>query len=179
MDNKIKTYAGFWQRAKAFLFDYAGIVLYLGVITGLFAFLNLSMDVSQVFFGDRITAQRSGFLIITLPIALYFILGESSPRQGTWGKARMRLRVTNRKGGRIGFWKALARTALKFIPWELSHTLIWEIRFSTELDSALINIGFALVYILVGLNIALIIMTKTKQSLYDLFAGTYVVRNKQ
>lgn len=174
MDGKLKSYAGFRQRTKAFLFDYAGVVLYLGFITGLFAFFNLSTDISQVYFGDRTTAQLSGFLTVTLPIALYFTLGESSLRQATWGKLRMRLIVTNHNGDRIGFWRALTRTVLKFVPWELSHTLIWEIRFSTELDPTTINIGFALVYVLIGLNIASLALSKTKQTLYDFLAGTYV-----
>ncbi len=40
----------------------------------------------------------------------------------------------------------------------------------------MITYGFALVYLLVGLNIASLIMTKKHQTIYDLLAKTYVVK---
>jgi uncharacterized RDD family membrane protein YckC len=175
MDEAMKTYAGFWQRAKAFAFDYMGIVLYLAFIAGLFVFVNSFTDISQRLFANRVLAQTSAFLLVTFPITMYFAIGESSAKQDTWGKRRMGLKVVDRGGNRIGFWRAFARTLLKFIPWELSHTLIWQINFSTGSFPAFINYGFALVYILIGLNIASLVMTKTKQTLYDFLAGTFVV----
>jgi uncharacterized RDD family membrane protein YckC len=175
MENGMKNHAGFLIRAKAFLFDYAGILLYLGFVTGLFILLNLTMDVSQILFGDRFTGQFSGLMTVTLPVVLYFALSESSSRQATWGKSRMRLKVVTLSGGRIGFWRSLARALLKFAPWELAHTLIWEVRFTTGLDPAMINIGLALVYALIGLNLASLALSKKKQTLYDLLAGTYVI----
>lgn len=175
----MKNHAGFLIRAKAFLFDYVGILLYLGFVTGLFVLFNLTTDVSQILFRDRITAQLAGFMTVTLPVVLYFTLSESSPKQATWGKSRMRLKVVTCSGYRIGFWRALTRALLKFAPWELAHTLIWEIRFSTGLDPVMINVGFALVYGLIGLNLASLVMSKTKQTLYDLLAGTYVIESEQ
>ena len=171
----MKPYAGFWQRAKAFAFDYMCIVLYLVFIIGLLAFINSSTNIAQRFFADRVLAQASAFLLVTFPITMYFAIGESSAKQATWGKRRMGLKVVGRDGNRIGFWRAFARTLLKFIPWELSHTLIWEINFSTGSFSTYINYGFALVYVLIGLNIASLVTTKTKQTLYDFLAGTFVV----
>jgi len=175
MDDVMKPYSGFWQRAKAFAFDYMGIVLYLVFIMGLFAFINSSTNIAQRLFADRVLAQASAFLLVTFPITMYFAIGESSAKQATWGKRRVGLKVVDRNGNRIGFWRAFTRTLLKFIPWELSHTLIWEISFSTESFPAFINYGFALVYILIGLNIASLVITKTKQTLYDFLTGTFVV----
>ena len=77
---------------------------------------------------------------------------------------------------RISLWSSLARTALKFIPWKLSHTLIWNIYFSPESNSNLVNYGFVLVYVLIGLNLASLILTKKHQTIYDLIAKTYVVK---
>jgi len=84
--------------------------------------------------------------------------------------------VTAPNGGRISFWRSLARTFLKFIPWELSHTLIWRINFSPQTNSALINYSFILVYMLIGLNIVSLLMTKKHQTVYDLLAKTYVTK---
>jgi uncharacterized RDD family membrane protein YckC len=69
-----------------------------------------------------------------------------------------------------------ARTALKFIPWELSHTLIWTISFSPRSSSNLVSYGFVLVYVLIGLNLTSLIITKKHQTIYDFLAKTYVVK---
>jgi uncharacterized RDD family membrane protein YckC len=177
-DSQIKAYAGFWQRVRAFALDYIIILLYLAVLTLLVLLINWLFGVNEWLFADRVRAQLTGFFLITLPVALYFALGESSVQQATWGKKRGGLMVTDMNGARISFWRSLARTFLKFIPWELSHTLIWELYFSPQANSLLINYGFILVYGLIGLNIASLRMTKKHQSLYDLLAKTYVTKMK-
>ncbi len=175
-DSHIETYAGFWQRAKAFALDYIIILFYLAALTLLSLLINSLFSVNEWLFSDRIRAQLTGFFLITLPVALYFSFGESSVQQATWGKKRVGLIVTDTNRARISFWRSLARTLLKFIPWELSHTLIWQISFSRQANSALINYGFILVYVLIGLNIAGLLMTKKHQTLYDLLAKTYVTK---
>lgn len=172
----IKTYAGFWQRVNAFVLDYVIILFYLAAVTLIFFLLNSLFGPNLWLFTNRVRAQVTGFLLITLPVTLYFAIGESSNQQATWGKRRAGLKVGALNGERIGFWKAFARTLLKFIPWELSHTLIWEVSFSPETDSVLVSLGFALVYVLVGLNIASLLMTRDNQTVYDLIVGTYVIK---
>ena len=175
-DNQIQTYAGFWQRVRAFALDYIIILFYLAALTLFFLLINSISGITEWLFSDRIRAQFTGFFLITLPVALYFALGESSAQQATWGKKRMGVIVTDPNGERITFWRSLARTFLKFIPWELSHTLIWQLNFSPQTNSALINYSFILVYVLIGLNIASLLITKTHQTLYDLLAKTYVIK---
>ena len=166
--SQMKTHAGFWQRVGAFVLDYVIILFYLVAVSLIFLLLNLLFNLNDRLFTDRVRAQLTAFLLITLPVALYFAISESSKRQATWGKQRMKLRVTDGNGERINFWKALARTFLKFIPWELS--------FSPQADSILIYYGFGFVYLLVGLNIANLLLTKTHQTIYDLLTKTYVVQ---
>jgi len=182
-DSLSKTYAGFWQRVKAFALDYVIILLYLAAITLLNLVLNspyrvnhLVFSITHWLFENRVSAQLTGFLLLTLPISLYFAISESSKRQATWGKERMKLIVTDSNGERLTFWRSLARTFLKFVPWELSHTLIWQINFSPQTNSALINYSFILVYVLIGLNIASLLIMKKHQTLYDLLAKTYVTK---
>lgn len=171
----MKVYAGFWQRVVAFALDYIIILGYLLGIVLLSLLVNPLFGVNEWLFTDRIRAQFVGFLVVTLPVTLYFAVAESSPRQATWGKQRLKLRVGDIQGNRIGFWRALARTLLKFVPWELSHTLIWEIYFSPPVEAIWINYGFALVYLLIGLNVASLVLMKTNQTLYDLLTSTYVL----
>ena len=176
IDNNRSTYAGFWLRAKAFAFDYLIISLYLIVVLLLFLALNSIFQLDRILFVNRISAQASAFLIVTLPITLYFAIGESSGRQASWGKQKLNLKVTDRQGNRVTFWRAFVRTLLKFIPWEISHTLIWDIYFSTDSFPAYINFGFASVYLLIGIFVISIAMTKTKQSIYDFLTKTIVTR---
>jgi uncharacterized RDD family membrane protein YckC len=171
----MKTYAGFWQRVKAFAFDYLIILGYLVVITLLFLIINRFSSGFQWLFASRIQAQVIGLLLLTLPVTLYFAISESSNRQATWGKQRMGLRVADDNGERISFLRPFSRTLLKFVPWELSHTLVWNISFATDVSSTIVNYGFGLIYVLIGLNIASLVMKKKRQTLYDLIAKTYVV----
>jgi uncharacterized RDD family membrane protein YckC len=177
MDNRFRDYAGFWLRAGAFALDYLLILVYLIVLSLILLIFRQFGNGVEWLFADRLRAQVTGILILTLPVILYFALGESSARQATWGKQRLNLRVTDQHGNRIHFMRALARTLLKFIPWEISHTLIWEISFSAGASSVLINYGFVLVYLLIGLNLAGLVLTKTRRTLYDYLAGTCVVKN--
>jgi uncharacterized RDD family membrane protein YckC len=171
-------YAGFWRRAGAFALDYLIILGYLLAITLLFALANALFDASEWLFAERIRAQAVAFLLITLPVTLYFAGSESSARQATWGKHCLKLKVAAHDGKRVSFWRALGRTFLKFIPWEISHTLIWEIYFSPQASSVWINSGFVLVYLLIGLNILTLVRTKTHQTLYDLVIKTYVLTSQ-
>ena len=171
----MNTYADFWQRVRAFVLDYVIILIYLAAITLVVWLLNL-FSIDEWLFAERIRAQIVAFLLVTLPVTLYFAIRESSTQQATWGKQRVGLKVTDYNGERIGFWRSFARTLLKFIPWELSHTFIWNLSFSPQEDSVLITFGFGLVYLLAGLNIASLILAKKHQTIYDLLAKTYVVK---
>jgi uncharacterized RDD family membrane protein YckC len=173
-DRQTRTYAGFWKRAAAFALDYVIIVIYLALLTLIGLLLNSWFRINQSLFSDRVNAQLTGFLLVTLPVTLYFAVGESSGRQATWGKAKLGLLVTDDRGERISFWRALARTALKFVPWELSHTIIWTIVFSNPEGSVWVNFGFILVYGLISLNLASLVFTRKHQTIYDLLAKTFV-----
>ena len=80
----MKTYAGIWQRLKAFAFDYLIVSIYLVIILVLFVLLNSLFAIDILLFADRVTAQVSAFFIVTFPVMLYFSLGESSSKQATW-----------------------------------------------------------------------------------------------
>jgi uncharacterized RDD family membrane protein YckC len=171
-------YAGFWRRAGAFALDYLIILSYLLGITLLFALVNTLFNVNPWLFGERIRAQLTAFLVVTLPVTLYFAASESSRRQATWGKQRLRLKVADHNGKRISFLRACGRTLLKFVPWEISHTLVWTIYFSQDVNSVWTGYGFALVYLLIGLNILSLLLTRKNQTLYDLLTHTYVIASR-
>ena len=172
----MSTYAGFWKRAGAFALDYIIILFYLVALALIGLLINSRSGTVSWLFDDRVRAQLSGFLLVTLPITLYFVLSEASLQRGTWGKKRLGIQVTDYNGEKISGWRSLGRSTLKFIPWETSHTLIWAIAFSAVKNATWTGYGFALVYILIGLNILCLIFTKKHQTIYDLIAKTYVVK---
>ena len=79
---------------------------------------------------------------------LYYAVLESSPWQATVGKRTVGLKVTNRHGERVGF----ARAAARFVARLLS-------------------------VLTMGLGFLLIVVTKRRQALHDLVAGTLVAHD--
>lgn len=176
MTNSTRSYAGLWVRITAFAFDYILIAGYLILVVALGSLVNaFSPSIARQVFANPLSGQLASFCLVTLPVSLYFALLEASAWQATWGKRRKRLRVIRTDGTRLSRLRAISRTALKFIPWELAHTCIWQINFAPQEPSPLIAAGFALVWILVGANVVSLLMSRTHQTLYDWLVGTLVV----
>lgn len=114
------SYAPFKLRIYAFLFDYLIIIIYGVVVVGSISFL-FQPYTTDLFSTSPVAAQLTGFLMMTLPVSLYFILWECSKWQGTWGKRKMGIRVVDNNGQRIGIGRSFIRTAIKFLPWETAH----------------------------------------------------------
>ncbi|WJH36107.1 RDD family protein [Paenibacillus sp. CC-CFT747] len=76
--------AGFARRLAAFLYDYAGIVLYLGLLTLISLFVY--PDVQKLFSRSPVWSQLSGFLLVTLPVCLYYIISDSRLAGQSFGK---------------------------------------------------------------------------------------------
>ena len=103
-------------------------------------------------------------------------MGDASARQGTWGKRKLGLRVQRLDGQPLSRARALARAALKFVPWELAHACIWQITVAGAAASTLISAGFVLVWVLVGANLVSLLVSRQHQTLYDWLSHTIVVR---
>jgi uncharacterized RDD family membrane protein YckC len=173
----MQSYAGLWVRVLAFAFDYLAIALYLILLSIVSLTVQLAFpNIVPMFFNNPVSAQIITFCMITLPISLYFALFESSARQGTWGKQRRRLKVISTNGERLTRAHSIGRTVLKFIPWELAHTCIWQVSLARQEPSPLITAGFVLVWILIGANVVSPLISPKHQTLYDWLAGTYVVK---
>lgn len=83
--------------------------------------------------------------------------------------------VVQTDGKPLSFFRSLLRTGIKFLPWELSHYLIYRMDANGNL---FLYLMIAAIYLLVIIYIMLSMITKRKQSLYDLIAGT-VVRKEE
>ncbi len=152
------------------------IAAYLVVLVGAFAALRAWMPgVASTLFGSPLRGQLSGLALITLPVVTFYAVSEASRRRGTWGKQRLGLQVVAESGEGIGLGCSFVRAAVKFAPWELAHTCIWQITFAGDDVSPVVLVGLSLVYALIGANLLSALRSPRNQALYDRLARTVVV----
>jgi uncharacterized RDD family membrane protein YckC len=166
------------------LLDYLIISGYLALLVALGVGLGFGplRGVFQRMFANPDISEFSAFLLLVLPVILYFALLESSTWQATWGKVRLGLRVSDAHGARLTFPRALGRSVLKFIPWELTHACLWRISgwpLAPTAPSPVITAGLVLVWILVAIYVASMLINQKHQALYDWLTGTYVIGKNQ
>lgn len=168
--------SGLLSRGLAFALDYVIIGAYLIAIFGLGAATNArTPGLLAPLFGTPWSAQLTAFVLITLPVTLYFAFGEAGPTGATWGKRQLRLQVCTVAGRRMTLSRSLGRTVLKFIPWELAHTCIWNISLAEGPVPPIYWTGLILVWLLVAANVLSVVTNRERQTLYDRIAGTTVI----
>lgn len=164
------------RRAAAFALDCVLIAAYLVALVAAGAALRLVLpSAADAVFGNPLVGELVGFAVLTLPVTLYFALSEASSA-ATWGKRRLGVRIIGVEGGRIGIGRSLARSALKFVPWELAHGVIWQFSVAGSKPPTILTVWLAVVWLLVGLNLVSVLVGARHRALYDRLAGTRVVR---
>ncbi len=175
--------ASFQQRISAFLLDYLVIALYMIFLVIISVGLGMGpfRDAFRTMFANPNISEISAFLLLVLPVILYFTLFESSSWKASWGKRKLGLYVIDKHGERLTLPISFVRSILKFLPWELTHACLWRIPgwpLAPTTPSPLIIAGLALVWILVAAYLVSILTNKKHRSLYDLIAGTSVIAFK-
>ena len=164
------------RRAAAFALDYLIIAAWLAVVVGAgLAARAAAPDVMASIFGDALTAEAAGFLVLTVPVGLYFALSEAGDSGATWGKRLMRIGVLTAAGESLAIGRSLLRTGLKLVPWELAHAVIWRFALPGSAPEALLDAGLVLVWVLIGANLISALIGSRRRSLYDRLSGTHVV----
>ena len=145
--SQVEMYGGFWMRFAAYIIDY--IITYVG---GLIVGFVIGFALALVLHSGRDAMEAgkalgglAGFILAWL----YYALMESSPRQATFGKLAVGLKVTDMNGGRIGFGQATGRFFGKII------------------SGLILCIGF----MMAG-------WTERRQALHDMMANTLVVKTR-
>ncbi len=121
--------AQMWLRIKAFMFDYLVILGYLVALAVASLLLTLGPFGSD-WSGLLSTPLRKdllAFLATVLPVATYFTWNEGSAAGATWGKRRVGLKVVDLDGQPLGKRRALVRSVVKFVPWQMAHTALFNI----------------------------------------------------
>src|SRR5574337_866688 len=102
-------YAGLRLRAAAFAFDYlviAGYIVVLTVIAVGVVMVSGLRSPGAALFANPVFSDLLTFITLVLPVILYFALQEGSPRQATWGKRKMGLRVVTAAGASLSTGQA-------------------------------------------------------------------------
>nr|WP_245402415.1 RDD family protein [Psychrobacillus psychrodurans] len=163
------------MRFKAFMLDYLLIFAYL-VVLAIFNIL-IFPSVQSLFNGSLVLAQFTGFLMVTLPVSLYFIISDSVIGRQTFGKRRMGIKVVNERNETLPILDAILRTILKFLPWELSHYLVYRLVYLGDGEVPLnYYIVGGIIYALMFAYILTALFTKRKRSLYDIVVKTQVIK---
>ena len=168
-----KVYASIWRRIVAYLVDY---VISFAVL------IPLQYLVSIVTRGFPYNLFKTGLqielwilLTVSLPVWLYFIFSEQSTHQATFGKRLLRVRVTRVSGERMSFAQAVLRTAIKLLPWELTHlSLMLPVPMWWD-PTPNLRVGIVIAYVLVGVYVLVMLLNRRRQSVHDMIAQTVVV----
>jgi uncharacterized RDD family membrane protein YckC len=168
------------RRLLAFGLDYLVIVGYLVVL----AVVSLAIMASglrgafSAAWATAWSAEAMGFLMLTLPVVVYFAILESSKSGATLGKHALRLRVRGLAGQRLNPWRSLLRSGVKFLPWEMAHFTIWHFVYATNAHAQpppWTTISLTGVYALVAANLVTLVVGKTHRTIYDRVAGSIVL----
>ncbi|WP_010632108.1 RDD family protein [Sporolactobacillus vineae] len=173
MDETVRC-ASLKRRILAFLLDYFIIAAYGLIVIGTLSAL-LHSFFRPLFAGSAAIAELTGFLLMTLPVALYFLICECAPWQGTWGKRRLALQVVDRCGRRIGPVRSAVRTVAKFIPWETAHFAVWQILLPGPVPERTAVTLLILVHIMAAIYLFSQLTNRERRSVYDWIAGTRVI----
>ncbi|MEM8857736.1 MAG: RDD family protein [Chloroflexota bacterium] len=168
-----------WKRIVAFAWDYLVISLYIVILasisTGLIVFVGGGLFPDNPVLWDLIS-----FVTLILPIICYFALQESSIHQATWGKRQAGLIVVSQSGESLTKGQAFLRSLVKFLPWQIAHTSLFQIEgwpLDVQEVSPASTAGLTLVWILVGIYLAAMFFSKSRRTPYDWSANSIVVSN--
>ena len=102
-------YAGLRLRVAAFAFDYLIVLGYIVVLTAIAVcavMISGPQSPADTLFANPVFSDLITFVTLVLPVILYFTLQEGSPRQATWGKRKMGLRVVTATGASLKIGRA-------------------------------------------------------------------------
>lgn len=85
-------------------------------------------------------------LTFSAPAWLYFIVSDRSTRGATLGKRVFKLRVAGTTEERVSLGRAVVRTVIKLLPWELTHLFVFGLSKELGQFDQIQSVGLAVVY---------------------------------
>jgi uncharacterized RDD family membrane protein YckC len=161
------------KRLTAAFIDLGGIILYALILLGVslisFSIIGYTPKLSVI------NPHLLGFLTLTLPIMIYFIVSEFKDGD-TPGKRFAGLKVASFNGQPLTLTQVIVRNIIKFIPWEYAHILVYIlILVPKAADSELLIFGLIMANIIPLMYLALIVFRKDHRGPHELISQTIVV----
>jgi uncharacterized RDD family membrane protein YckC len=175
MSRSEDNYASVFQRVGAYAVDALILFITVPAILGAIGVLILYLTVGFDWMQNGFLFWLYVFTVTSIPIWLYYSFLESSARQATFGMRIFGLQVTDTDGKRISFGRALLRTVIKLLPFEINHLVMFLPTPIWYDPNPGFRLGFVAVNALIILYFATMFLTRRKQSIHDLVAGTVVV----
>lgn len=113
------------------------------------------------------------FATLVLPVIVTMAVAEASWWQGSPGKRRGGFRVVDRNGRRITLVRSLARSGVKFAPWQMAHTAVFHLLADSR-SPGWVALS-VLAQVLVLGSVLMMFADGRHRSLHDLVTGTEVV----
>lgn len=120
-DNYASVNSGIGAYAVGALILFIAFPIILRAICGFVLYLTIGLDWMQ----NGFLFWLYIFTVVSIPFWLYYSLLESSTRQVTFGMRLFGLQVADIEGKRISFGRALLRTIIKLLPFELNHLVLF------------------------------------------------------
>lgn len=161
------TVAHLLRRVGAMGIDVALILGWAAVLGGLATFLRTT----EVQLGPS-AWDLVALLTLVGPVTVLFAVQEASPAHATFGKRRLQLRIVTVTGDAPSFGRTLARSVVKFMPWQLAHTAVF--RLAAGSDSVTFLLLAMMAQLIVVASILMMIFDAQHRALHDLIAGTRI-----
>lgn len=171
-----ETYAGVSRRLSAYILDCLLLAFAIALCQAALYIINPLIAILRS--GHQPTPNQVHawvFATVTIPSLLYFALTVRSSRQATVGMRLLKLKVADVHGNRIGFAQALLRSAVLLIPFELNHIVIFHLGPRGGPPSSVFWLGIAGMWMVTVVYLYSIPLTRRRQSVHDLVAGTVVL----
>ena len=167
-------YGGLLSRIIAYSIDVALLFAVILVTQAILRPVNPLLGSTQPISGVR--QHFWVFATVTLPVLLYFAFCISSSWQATIGMRLLKIKVTGLNEEAIGFGRAVLRSTVMLIPFELNHLVLFYPAPIWKDPKPGFRYGFLIVSALMILYLATVLLTEHHQSVHDLIASTVVRR---
>lgn len=113
-------------------------------------------------------------LSFSIPVWAYFTLSDASESGASIGKRIMGVHVSSSAHhSKLSLGRALARTALKLLPWELAHVFGFAV--ADSVGEGMRAAGLIGANVLTLLYFVVFVVTGGRRSIHDLIVGTRVL----
>ena len=174
-------YASIGRRVASYVTEV--ILLFAGVLAlqGLLIALRLNPLVQGVLGGAGLSKSAYHLWLlgtVDLPLILYYTGTLGSSARATVVMRWLGLRLEAANGASLGYARALLRTVVMLIPFEVNHFfMVWSSSPAGIPDQ--LSLQYAIIGILILAFVGAAALSPRRQSIHDRVAGTVVVRTRE